>query len=170
MQQNDGNQMRVEANTGMQISKTDTDMEVQIFKMSTDDVDRVVEIEQECFSMPWTKQSFLEALKQNNAFYYVAKYGAEIVGHCGAYGVCGEGSINQVAVTNEYRRCGIARQMVSTMMEEMKKHGFLEITLEVRVGNTSAIALYESLGFVQEGIRKNFYEKPTEDAIIMWKR
>ena len=60
--------------------------------------------------------------------------------------------------------------MVSAMIAEMAKEGFLEITLEVRAGNNSAIALYESLGFVQEGIRKNFYEKPTEDAIIMWKR
>ena len=145
-------------------------MEVQIVKMSADDVDRVVEIEQECFSMPWTRQGFLEALKQNNSFYYVAKIGTQIVGHCGAYGVCGEGSINQVAVTNTYRRCGIARRMVSTMIEELEKNGFLEITLEVRSENASAIALYESLGFVQEGIRKNFYEKPTEDAIIMWKR
>ena len=162
--------MPEEANLGMLISKTDTDMEVQIVKMSADDVDRVVEIEQECFSMPWTKQGFLEALKQNNSFYYVAKVGTQIVGHCGAYGVCNEGDINQVAVTNAYRRQGIARRMVSTMMEEMKKNGFLEITLEVRAGNDSAIALYESLGFVQEGIRKNFYEKPIEDAIIMWKR
>ena len=145
-------------------------MEVQIVKMSADDVDRVVEIEQECFSMPWTKQGFLEALKQKKSFYYVAKIGTQIVGHCGAYGVCGEGDINQVAVINAYRRQGIARRLVSTMIEEMEKEGFLEITLEVRAGNNSAIALYESLGFVQEGIRKNFYEKPTEDAIIMWKR
>ena len=145
-------------------------MEVQIVKMSADDVDRVVEIEQECFSMPWTKQGFLEALKQKKSFYYVAKIGTQIVGHCGAYGVCGEGDINQVAVINAYRRQGIARRLVSTMIEEMEKEGFLEITLEVRAGNNSAIALYESLGFVQEGIRKIFYEKPTEDAIIMWKR
>ena len=145
-------------------------MEVQIVKMSADDVDRVVEIEQECFSMPWTKQGFLEALKQKKSFYYVAKIGTQIVGHCGAYGVCGEGDINQVAVINAYRRQGIARRLVSTMIEEMEKNGFLEITLEVRAGNNSAIALYESLGFVQEGIRKKFYEKPTEDAIIMWKR
>lgn len=120
--------------------------------------------------MPWTKKGFLEALHQENSFYYVAKIDEEIVGYCGAYAIYDEGDINQVAVMRQYRRCGIAKKLVSRMMEDLDKAGYHVVTLEVRMSNEPAITLYKSMGFVNEGVRKNFYERPTEDAMIMWKR
>ena len=146
------------------------DNEIMIRKMTMDDLDTVVEIEKECFSVPWSKQGFMDALQKTHAYYIVALTDDRVVGYCGAYGVCDEADINQVAVTGNYRRSGIGERMVRQLLDGLKERGYLYTTLEVRKSNTAAIALYEKLGFVSEGIRKNFYEKPTEDAVIMWKR
>ena len=146
------------------------DNEIMIRKMTMDDLDTVVEIEKECFSVPWSKQGFMDALQKTDAYYIVAVTDDRVVGYCGAYGVCDEADINQVAVTGNYRRSGIGERMVRRLLDGLKERGYLYTTLEVRKSNTAAIALYEKLGFVSEGIRKNFYEKPTEDAVIMWKR
>lgn len=112
----------------------------------------------------------MDALQKTDAYYIVAVTDDRVVGYCGAYGVCDEADINQVAVTGNYRRSGIGERMVRQLLDGLKERGYLYTTLEVRKSNTAAIALYEKLGFVSEGIRKNFYEKPTEDAVIMWKR
>lgn len=144
--------------------------EVFIEKMTLEDIEKVIPIEEECFSVPWTKKGFSEALSQDHAFYYVARLGADIIGYCGAYALYDEGDVNQVAVASAYRKCGIGKKLVSYMIEDLKKAGYSSVTLEVRAGNEAAIALYEGLGFVKEGIRRNFYEKPKEDALIMWKR
>ena len=146
------------------------DNEIMIRKMTMDDLDTVVEIEKECFSVPWSKQGFMDALQKTDAYYIVAVTDDRVVGYCGAYGVCDEADINQVAVTGNYRRSGIGERMVRQLLDGLKERGYLYTTLEVRKSNTAAIDLYEKLGFVSEGIRKNFYEKPTEDAVIMWKR
>ena len=81
-----------------------------------------------------------------------------------------EGDITNVVVAKESRGKGIGTAMLLFMMEEGKKRGINAYTLEVRVSNAEAIHVYEKLGFVSEGIRKNFYDKPKEDANIMWKR
>lgn len=146
------------------------DNEIMIREMTVDDLDTVVEIEKECFSVPWSRQGFMDALQKTDAYYIVAVADDRVVGYCGAYGVCDEADINQVAVTGNYRRSGIGERMARQLLDGLTQRGYLYTTLEVRKSNTAAIALYEKLGFVSEGIRKNFYEKPTEDAVIMWKR
>ena len=146
------------------------DNEIVIREMTVDDLDTVVEIEKECFSVPWSRQGFMDALQKTDAYYIVVVADDRVVGYCGAYGVCDEADINQVAVTGNYRRSGIGERMVGQLLDGLTQRGYLYTTLEVRKSNTAAIALYEKLGFVSEGIRKNFYEKPTEDAVIMWKR
>lgn len=146
------------------------DNEIVIREMTVDDLDTVVEIEKECFSVPWSRQGFMDALQKTDAYYIVAVADDRVVGYCGAYGVCDEADINQVAVTGNYRRSGIGERMVGQLLDGLTQRGYLYTTLEVRKSNTAAIALYVKLGFVSEGIRKNFYEKPTEDAVIMWKR
>lgn len=146
------------------------DNEIMIREMTVDDLDTVVEIEKECFSVPWSRQGFMDALQKTDAYYIVAVADDRVVGYCGAYGVCDEADINQVAVTGDYHRSGIGERMARQLLDGLTQRGYLYTTLEVRKSNTAAIALYEKLGFVSEGIRKNFYEKPTEDAVIMWKR
>lgn len=82
----------------------------------------------------------------------------------------GEGNITNVVVAEEARNKGIGTKMLRHLMEEGERNGLGAFTLEVRVSNAPAIHVYEKLGFLSEGIRPNFYEKPAEDAVIMWKR
>lgn len=148
-------------------------MDIAITELKMDDVSEVALIEKECFSEPWSEQNFIETIEKDSAYYYVARkedeQDGEILGYCGAYGIVDEGDINQVAVKASYRNCGIAKKLVEKMIEDLEKDGFKEITLEVRASNEPAIHLYKNLGFIEEGVRKNFYAKPTEDALIMWR-
>lgn len=139
-------------------------------RMEEKDVEAVSRIEEATFSMPWSPASFLEMLKSNNTFYVVAEEEGKILGSCGVLQVLDEGNITNVVIEKESRGRGIGTAMLSFLMEEGKKQGISAYTLEVRVSNSPAIHVYEKLGFVSEGIRKNFYEKPREDAAIMWKR
>lgn len=143
---------------------------VQIDRLSAEDLEQVGRMEQDCFSMPWSQKSFEELLDNPNAFYVVAREEGRVVGYCGAYLILDEADINQVAVAQDCRGRGIGRLMLTELLKRLKQAGAGSVTLEVRKSNAPAIALYEGLGFHTEGIRKNFYEKPAEDALIMWKR
>jgi ribosomal-protein-alanine N-acetyltransferase len=142
---------------------------LQIIDMSEKDIEQVSALEQECFSMPWSRKSFEEVLKNPKAIYVVAK-DEEIIGYCGAYVILGEADINQVAVAPAYRNMGVGKKMLEVLLAKLKQMGAKCVTLEVRESNHAAITLYEHMGFSKEGIRKNFYEKPVENAYIMWKR
>ena len=131
-------------------------------------------IREMAFSMPWHYQSFAEVLENKDALYLVVEEDFKpgvIIACCGVRGIVGEGNISNVVVHPDYRRRGIARRMLTELMRRGQADlGIESYTLEVRKGNTAAISLYRYLGFSEEGIRKNFYEKPVEDAVIMWKR
>lgn len=141
-----------------------------IRELTAGDVEAVSRIEKEVFSMPWTAGDFLEMVEADYAYYYVAETDGKIVGYCGIRNIAGEGEITNVAVAENFRRKGIARSLLEYMLKEAPSYGIGDCTLEVRAGNIAAIHLYESLGFKSEGIRPNFYDKPKEDALIMWKR
>ena len=143
---------------------------MNIRELTAADVEEVSRIEQETFSMPWQPQDFLEMVEADYAHYYVAEEDGEIAGCCGIRNIAGEGEITNVAVANKFRRRGIGRALMEYMLKEAALLGMESSTLEVRVSNTPAIRLYESLGFQSEGVRPGFYEKPKEDALIMWKR
>ena len=134
------------------------------------DVEEVSRIEQETFSMPWQPQDFLEMVEADYAYYYVAEEDGEIAGCCGIRNMAGEGEITNEEDKKKFRRRGIGRALMEYMLKEAELLGMESATLEVRISNTPAIRLYESLGFQGEGVRPNFYEKPKEDALIMWKR
>ncbi len=139
-------------------------------EMTRADVEAVCRIEQECFSMPWSAADFLEMIEADYAHYYVAQEAGQIVGCCGIRNLAGEGEITNVAVAPGARRQGIGRKMMEHLLQEASVHKIEACTLEVRISNIPAIRLYESLGFRGEGVRPRFYEKPQEDALIMWKR
>lgn len=143
---------------------------LQIDDMRKEDLEQVSTMEAACFSMPWSKKSFEENLNRSDAVYVVARDGDKVLGYCGAYVILNEADINQVAVEPLHRKKGIGGKMLAALLDKLGKAGADAVTLEVRKSNEAAIALYESMGFVTEGIRKNFYEKPVEDALIMWKR
>ena len=139
-------------------------------RMTPADVPAVSRLEEEAFSMPWSAQDFLEMIGKDDARYYVAERDGQILGGCGVLMAAGEGNITNVVIAPEARNQGIGTAMLAHLMEEGKKEGLTAYTLEVRVSNAAAIHVYEKLGFASEGIRPGFYEKPAEDAMILWKR
>ena len=138
--------------------------------MTPEDVPFISRLEEETFSMPWSPASFLKMIEEEDARYYVAEEDGQLLGGCGLLMIAGEGNITNVVVAPDARRRGVATGLLTHLLAEGDRAGLTAYTLEVRVSNAAAIGLYEKLGFVSEGIRPNFYEKPTEDAMIMWKR
>ncbi len=143
---------------------------VQIRRMTPADVPFISKLEEETFSMPWSAQSFLEMIEKEDARYYVAQENGMLYGGCGVLMIAGEGNITNVVVAPKERNKGIGTKMLQYLIEEGYREGLTAFTLEVRISNSAAIHVYEKLGFVSEGVRPGFYEKPTEDAVIMWKR
>ena len=144
---------------------------VTVRKMKKEDLDRVSQIEKECFSTPWSRDAFEDMIDNEAALYMVAEDNGYIVANCGVIVAAGEGDICNVAVDPSYRKRGIAKLLLTRIMEEASKNmAVYAFTLEVRISNKAAISLYEKLGFVNEGIRPGFYTSPKEDAVIFWKR
>lgn len=139
-------------------------------EMKEEDVERVATLEASCFSAPWSANAFLSAIHDENAYFIVAESDGEIIGQCGYYVGYDEADISNVAVSQSYRNNGIAYDMLSRLIAYGKEHGVRAFTLEVRVGNLPAIAVYKKLGFQEAGIRPKFYQNPVEDALIMWQR
>jgi ribosomal-protein-alanine N-acetyltransferase len=138
--------------------------------MEEQDIQQVYVIEQASFSLPWSEQDFMDSLRREDTIYLVACEEEKIVGYCGLWNIVGEGNINNVAVCEAYRGQQIGFMMLTKLMEIGDEENIEAYTLEVRKSNRYAIRLYQKLGFLEEGIRKNFYENPIEDAIIMWHR
>lgn len=144
--------------------------EINVRAMEHKDVEEISRLEEETFSMPWSRDAFLEMLSNKNARYYVAEYGGGVVGGCGMLMAAGEGNITNVVIGKKVRGRGIGTKMLQYLIEDGRRIGLQAFTLEVRVSNAAAIHVYEKLGFHSEGVRPGFYEKPAEDALIMWKR
>lgn len=145
-------------------------MKIKIEPLRECYIDQVCSLEEEAFSMPWHRESFLEMIYDKNACYLVALKGDKVVASAGLRNIVGDGEITNVVTKKEYQKQGIAGLLLEQLVKEGKQMGVTAYTLEVRVSNMAAIHLYKKLGFQEEGIRKNFYERPKEDALIMWKR
>lgn len=143
---------------------------IQIREMQPEDLPEVCRIEKQTFSMPWSEKGFLDSLKAENTCYLTVLSEGEVVGYCGLMKVLEEGDITNVAVKETCRGRGVGYAMLEKLLEKGKSQGIEAFTLEVRESNASAIGLYEKLGFVNCGVRKNYYENPVENAVIMWKR
>ena len=159
---------------------------MKIREMTIKDCDAVSLIEKETFSMPWSRQALADALAREDSVYVVAavcdkmrqpqeikpaadaSFAWDVIGYCGLYLVCGEGYINQVAVDPAFRRRGIGKQMLSFLLESAASRGMTACSLEVRISNEPALALYHGLGFTDAGVRPGFYDAPKEDAMILW--
>lgn len=138
-------------------------------KMNSDDLDQVMEVERQSFTLPWTRQAFLNELNFNEyAVYIVIEVNGEIAGYCGSWIVIDESHITNVAVLPKYRGQQLGEALLRKMIEISISKGAIRMTLEVRVSNTVAIALYEKLGFQKGGIRKRYYTDNYEDAYVMW--
>lgn len=141
-------------------------MSTRIIPFAAQHVSAVAQIEQACFAEPWTEDGLREELDNSCARFLVAETeDGTVAGYIGCHTVLDEGYIANVAVSPEYRRRGIGRQLVQTLLKISGDLAF--VTLEVRVSNQAAIALYTDCGFQSVGVRKKFYSHPTEDALLM---
>ena len=141
---------------------------VQIVPMNGDHLDEVAELERLCFPDPWSRNMLKEELENDLAAFLVAlDEQGTVVGYAGLQVVLDEGYILNVAVRPDCRRQGIAGQLLNVFLNFAKGNQLAFLTLEVRASNYAAIALYGSRGFRGMGRRKNYYEHPREDAVIM---
>ena len=142
---------------------------ITVRPMVMTDVDGVMAVEQDSFLTPWSRSAFEEELAQNRlARYIVAVENDEIVGYAGTWLVINEAHVTNVAVSGQRRREGIGRLLMQKLMDLARENDMESMTLEVRVSNAAARHLYEQLGFVEAGIRKNYYSVTKEDALILW--
>ena len=145
-------------------------MDYKIVPLADRHVPGLAKIEAALFSMPWSEKAFLDLLKHEYCHYLVAEENGEPVGFAGMTLLGDEGDIDKVMVEPRHQRQGIADALLEALFILGEEKGAAAYTLEVRASNEPAIRLYEKHGFVSEGVRPRFYEKPIEDALIMWKR
>lgn len=131
------------------------------------DVEHIYQIECESFSVPWSKESIQQDVAQTYARYSVVLIVDEIVAYGGMYIILGDAEITHIAVSKAHRGKGIGRRLLKHLIEEAHKECIETISLEVRQSNQIARDLYTSSGFMPIAIRKNYYQNPVEDAIIM---
>ncbi len=129
----------------------------------------VFEIEQKSFTHPWSKESFLNELEKPNSFKFVAIEDETVVGFAILETVLDEGNLLDIAVCEAYRKNGIGKALMKELVAVAVDKKLSFITLEVRASSTPAISLYEKFGFEVVGVRKNYYSKPVEDAVLMTK-
>lgn len=143
-------------------------MKVRIVPMNADHLDEVAAMERVCFPDPWSRNMLAEELENDLAAFLVALDGqGSVAGYAGVQVVLDEGYILNVAVRPDCRRRGVAGQLLQVFIDFARGNKLAFLTLEVRASNYAAIALYGSRGFRGTGRRKNYYEHPKEDAVIM---
>lgn len=145
-------------------------MEIKYYHLIYDDLEEISKMESEFFGQPWSAASIATYMEKGNTIFLVAKHEEKIAGYAAVMCVLDEGNLVSIAVDKEYRKMGIASQLLDIAYEEAVARGVTSINLEVRQSNTPAIKLYEKENFEQIGERKNFYSKPTEDAILFLKK
>lgn len=133
------------------------------------DLDRILELEQQCFSSPWSRQTFESELHGDGppGLHIVGIYHDEIIGYSNTWFVIDEAHITNVAVAPEYQGRGVGETLLRYIIGTAVAHDLVCIHLEVRISNVPAIRLYEKLGFKAIGVRKRYYEDNHEDALMM---
>ena len=144
--------------------------EFSIEKLTPQRFSEVAELEELCFSLPWKESSFsLLREGKNTAFVAIDTASGRAAAYGGMLAVLDEGQITNIATHPNYRRRGLGERVVRALLEYAESEGLCLISLEVRESNSAAIALYEKLGFIRAGVRKNFYTLPRENAVVMTK-
>lgn len=146
-----------------------SDGQVEIVPMRRRHVKSVVAIEQQVFPTPWSVSLYLSELAMGGSrVYLVALSGDEVIGYAGLMVAAGEAHVTTIGVSPDHQRRGIGRRLLLELARAARAKGARDLTLEVRVSNTGAQALYHEFGFAPAGIRKNYYAEVNEDALVMW--
>ncbi|MCM3125850.1 ribosomal protein S18-alanine N-acetyltransferase [Mesobacillus sp. AQ2] len=137
--------------------------------MTVDDLDDVMEVEVNSFTVPWSREAFFNELTKNQfAQYLVVEVDQKVVGYCGVWIIVDEAHITNIALLPEYRGMKLGEALMAKVMELAREMGALRMTLEVRVSNNRAQNLYRKFGFEEGAIRKQYYTDNMEDALVMW--
>jgi [ribosomal protein S18]-alanine N-acetyltransferase len=131
------------------------------------DLDEVMAIERTSFRHPWSSKFFLEELQVACARSILAQVNDKIVGYVLFWLLPDAVDIHNIAVHIEFRRKRIGQSLLQRVLEQARNRDSSRVTLEVRVSNIAAQKLYESVGFVSQGLRKGYYSDDGEDALIM---
>jgi ribosomal-protein-alanine N-acetyltransferase len=134
-------------------------------------IDDVLSIEEASFTNPWTREMYLADLENRgiSSCFLAQDDAGRVVGFCSVWRVADELHINNLAVRPEFRRMGVATALLNHALHEGGRLGARRATLEVRRSNDAARQLYERFGFVVAGIRRAYYTKPVEDALVLWR-
>ena len=142
-------------------------MEFRIVDVSTEHIPQIEEIERECFSRPWTAEQLKSQMRDAQHEFIATMDGGRVLGYVGLMYVLDEGYISNVAVHLDARRQGIGDALIDALAAKAAELELAFLTLEVRESNAPAIALYAKHGFHPVGKRKNYYDAPKEDAVLM---
>jgi ribosomal-protein-alanine N-acetyltransferase len=160
---------KVRNTSGDQGAGGNTQAVLEITPMRRRDLKNVIAIERRIFPSPWSIGLYMSEIAQPaTRAYYVASVGTELVGYAGMMVVVGEAHVTNIGVAPEWQRCGVGRRLLLTLAREARRRSAQHLTLEVRVTNVGAQALYHEFGFAPAGIRKNYYAEVNEDALVMW--
>ncbi len=144
--------------------------EVKVRRMEARDLGRVMEIEHQSYTMPWTESTFRGLLRRADADLFVAEtVDGEVAGYAVSWAVLDQGELGNVAVAPEWRHRGIAHRLLDAVILRAAERRVKELFLEVRVSNSTARQLYLAYGFRDVGRRRNYYMEPVEDALVMRK-
>ena len=139
-----------------------------IFRNGTgQDIEHIAELEAKTFSDAWTESGVRDTFGQKQAFITVAEDDGRLIGYCIIYYVMDEAEIARIAICETVRRTGVGKGLLHYTCECCREKQIERLLLDVRESNESAIAFYKNYGFQTDGMRKNFYEMPKEDAVLM---
>lgn len=141
--------------------------DVSVRSAEPNDVEPIAAIERVSFSDPWTKRSFVELFDRPDVVFLAAVCAGDVVGYAVCYYAADEGELANVAVSAAHRRQGVGAQLVEAVRQRVSLLGVRHVWLEVRASNVGAAAMYRAVGFRDVGLRKRYYDKPVEDAIVM---
>ena len=150
--------------------KVEDTLDIRLRNMTLDDLTDIMEIELLSFSVPWSRNAFVEELTVNDkCLYLVAEHEKNVIGYIGMWKIFDEGHITNVAVHPKFRGRKVGCALIKELEAHAKNALIQRVTLEVRESNTVAISLYTKFGFQRAGIRKGYYSDTGENALIMWK-
>lgn len=141
---------------------------MEIVKAKKEHLEKVLDIEKKSFTMPWSRDSFIGELAARESHFTISTIdGGEITGFCILRVFEDEAELFNIAVAPQYRRGHIAESLLREALDHAAQNGVSAVFLEVRASNTAAQKLYEKMGFRNIGVRRGYYDFPTEDAVLM---
>jgi ribosomal-protein-alanine N-acetyltransferase len=144
-------------------------LDADFFKLGPEHIAEVAELEKRCFSMPWQEQQFRLAFEQHVFSIFGLRQKDTLVAYVAVYHTPYELEILNIATHPDHRRQGLGKRLLGLMLQIGVKMGIETSVLEVRRSNAAAIALYESYGYVQCGVRRHYYTDTNEDALVYTK-